>query len=324
MAAILSLTTGIAYVRSVTGQLLFSDGSADAPSMASSSNSANGLWFSSGAVVINAASGPRMYISSPLIRMEGGTTFGWSSGDPVSTALDVILARDAANVLAQRNGANAQTFHLYNTYTNSTNYERIRLFWSGNEAFLGTSKSGTGVARQLGFQTDDSTRWVISSTGHFLAGTDNTYDIGTDGATRPRHIYAGTSLRTASYIHIASAGNIFAPVDGVMTLYNNAQNDFSRLQFGGTTSSFPALKRTSTQLSVRLADDSGYGTLRTGSIALGDSDVNDGLIGLVEIADPAAPSANMAKLYAKDNGSGKTQLVVRFATGAVQVIATEP
>jgi hypothetical protein len=29
-------------------------------------------------------------------------------------------------------------------------------------------------------------------------------------------------------------------------------------------------------------------------------------------------------LYAKDNGSGKTQLVVRFASGAVQVLATEP
>ena len=43
-----------------------------------------------------------------------------------------------------------------------------------------------------------------------------------------------------------------------------------------------------------------------------------------EIADPAAPAANSARLYAKDNGSGKTQLVVRFPTGAVQVLATEP
>lgn len=45
---------------------------------------------------------------------------------------------------------------------------------------------------------------------------------------------------------------------------------------------------------------------------------------LTEISDPAAPAANKAKLYSKDNGSGKTQLVVRFPTGAVQVIATEP
>ncbi|MEE9247690.1 MAG: hypothetical protein V3U79_03225 [Dehalococcoidia bacterium] len=45
---------------------------------------------------------------------------------------------------------------------------------------------------------------------------------------------------------------------------------------------------------------------------------------LGEIADPAAPAANRGRLYMKDNGSGKTQLAVRFPTGAVQVIATEP
>lgn len=43
-----------------------------------------------------------------------------------------------------------------------------------------------------------------------------------------------------------------------------------------------------------------------------------------EITDPAAPAANSGRLYFRDNGAGKTQLVVRFATGAVQVIATEP
>ena len=41
-------------------------------------------------------------------------------------------------------------------------------------------------------------------------------------------------------------------------------------------------------------------------------------------ADPAAPATNAARLYLRDNGAGKTQLCVRFATGAVQVIATEP
>lgn len=41
-------------------------------------------------------------------------------------------------------------------------------------------------------------------------------------------------------------------------------------------------------------------------------------------SDPSAPAADTARLYVKDNGAGKTQLVVRFPTGAVQVIATEP
>lgn len=41
-------------------------------------------------------------------------------------------------------------------------------------------------------------------------------------------------------------------------------------------------------------------------------------------AAPPAPISNKARLYVRDNGAGKTQLVVRFATGAVQVLATEP
>lgn len=41
-------------------------------------------------------------------------------------------------------------------------------------------------------------------------------------------------------------------------------------------------------------------------------------------ADPPAPAVNQAVLFAKDNGAGKTQLCVRFNTGATQVIATQP
>ena len=67
-------------------------------------------------------------------------------------------------------------------------------------------------------------------------------------------------------------------------------------------------------------DFGGYGTdiLRVGSDGAGTL-----LYGL-EIAEPAAPAANGWVIYAKDNGSGKTQLCVRFNTGAVQVLATEP
>ena len=43
-----------------------------------------------------------------------------------------------------------------------------------------------------------------------------------------------------------------------------------------------------------------------------------------EIGVPGRPSKNTARLFARDDGSGKTQLCVRFHTGAVQVIAIEP
>jgi hypothetical protein len=44
---------------------------------------------------------------------------------------------------------------------------------------------------------------------------------------------------------------------------------------------------------------------------------------LIEISTPSAPSSNHARLFVRDNGSGKTQLCVRFPTGPVKVLATE-
>lgn len=61
----------------------------------------------------------------------------------------------------------------------------------------------------------------------------------------------------ASYIVWTGRTAMRSPADGVMVLTNAAETDFSRLQFGGTTSSFPALKRSATILECVLADDSG-------------------------------------------------------------------
>jgi hypothetical protein len=47
-------------------------------------------------------------------------------------------------------------------------------------------------------------------------------------------------------------------------------------------------------------------------------------IDINEMTPPSPPTTNQARLYAKDNGAGKTQLVVQFETGAVQILATEP
>ncbi|TMB48747.1 MAG: hypothetical protein E6J50_09525 [Chloroflexi bacterium] len=44
---------------------------------------------------------------------------------------------------------------------------------------------------------------------------------------------------------------------------------------------------------------------------------------LIEIATPATPLANHARLFIKDNGLGKTQVCVKFANGTVKVLATE-
>lgn len=53
----------------------------------------------------------------------------WSSSIPGGPNTDLALYRDAADTLAQRRSTNAQTFRVYNTYTDASNYERGSVGW---------------------------------------------------------------------------------------------------------------------------------------------------------------------------------------------------
>jgi hypothetical protein len=66
----------------------------------------------------------------------------------------------------------------------------------------------------------------------------------------------GVSIPATNYLKFTSASTLSSAIDGNFTLFNAARTDFNRLQFGGTTSSFPSLQRSGTGLIVRLADDS--------------------------------------------------------------------
>jgi hypothetical protein len=70
--------------------------------------------------------------------------FGFGLG---SATRDVFLYRDAANTFGQRNGTNAQTTNLYNTYTDGSNYERLATTWSSNVCYTRPQNAGTGSAR---------------------------------------------------------------------------------------------------------------------------------------------------------------------------------
>lgn len=97
--------------------------------------------------------GTKYYLGNKnsAFEMNTAVALGWSaspgSGHPSATRSgDLYLFRDAANTLAQRNGVNAQTFNLYNTYTDASNYERGFMSWSkeANSLYIGTEGAGTG------------------------------------------------------------------------------------------------------------------------------------------------------------------------------------
>lgn len=175
------------------------------------------------------------------------------------------------NILALRNGPNAQEFNVYGTYTDASNFEYV--FFNANSSGLnfGHTKLGTGTYRPINFYTGNSARWSIDTSGHFLAATDNTYDIGASGANRPRKIYAADGLYTGpsgltlpGSVSLVWTGQGYFTYsgDGVITAYNSSVNGFDRFQLGGTTASFPAIKRNGAGIDIRLADDSALGDLQ--------------------------------------------------------------
>lgn len=52
----------------------------------------------------------------------------------------------------------------------------------------------TETSSPIKFFINDGEKWNINTSGHFIAATDNTIDIGASGATRPRTGYFGTSV----------------------------------------------------------------------------------------------------------------------------------
>jgi hypothetical protein len=218
-----------------------------------------------------------------LAGLASNAIFAWGS-DVYNLNYDLAIQRDAADSLAQRRTTNPQTFNIYNTFTSSTSHERGFLRWSSNVFQIGTEKgSGGGTARALEFQTDGTTRLTIATNGQVTASTQiNTpiirstttwLDI-SDSASGPRFgffSHGGLLLRDSGYFGWNSSGTIVSGSTGDLRLYRSGSgilrvqsdtSDFNRLQFGGTTSSFPALKRDSTVLQARLADDSDFAPLQ--------------------------------------------------------------
>lgn len=204
--------------------------------------------------------------------IRSGGAYSWSSSASTVSSPDLYLYRDAAGNLAVRHGTNTQMLRMYGSYTDASNYRRGAFgSFNGVDFDIQTEGAGTGAAAgTLNFGTVGVRRWNITTSGHFLANADNTYDIGGNGANRPRNGFFGSDIVAGNAIGMGAAGKLYSAgraglrstADGVWLMFNNAETDFGRLQFGGTTSSFPALKRSATVLQARLADDSDFAPLQ--------------------------------------------------------------
>jgi hypothetical protein len=191
------------------------------------------------------------------------TAFGWAN---------TLLVRDGFdNTLALRNGAAAQTFNVYGTYTSGTSYERLSFSApTAANAIIGTNKgSGGGTARGLDLHTDGAARMTITTAGNV--------GIGTTSPTSKLHVAGDVTLPSGGSIFFGGGYNIYGSTTATTingpTAFGQVQvavNGTTKWVFnydgllcgGGTTAAFPAIKRSSTTLQARLADDSAFASIQ--------------------------------------------------------------
>lgn len=115
----------IAAVSSVRGPA----GNATTPALSTTAATTTGFYFNSNEIHWSLLGVYRGTLGNQRLSLEG----------------DTILARDAANVFAIRNTTNAQTFRVYGTYTDNSNYVRASLAATSTTVTLAAETSGTGA-----------------------------------------------------------------------------------------------------------------------------------------------------------------------------------
>lgn len=151
-------------------------------------------------------------------------------------------------------------------------------FINGANVYTDTSSSGTIAASYINaflaptFAFSNATTVTNAYNTYFVdpvqgsnATLTSKWALGADSARIGGSVITtGGTINGAGSVTAAGANSLGwtsrslmqSPSDGVITLYNAALSDFTRLQFGGATSSFPAIKRSGATLAFRLADDS--------------------------------------------------------------------
>ena len=139
--------------------------------------------------------------------------FAWTSGTYFTdyNSWDLRLYRDTSGVLAQRNGTNAQTSRIYNTYTSATNFERANVGWTTNTFIVGTEKGVDGGSpRQLELQTDGTTRVAITTDGYVGIGTTNP----TSALTVQGDVSVSGIITSSSFVKTNGTSSQFLKADG--------------------------------------------------------------------------------------------------------------
>jgi hypothetical protein len=173
-----------------------------------------------------ATSGFALYVNNnsraAVVRSDGYFGFAANTTNDGNSTIDTIIVRDAANTLAQRNGAVAQESRVYGSYTSDTNFQRmsIKTLRESSGALSGATYVTTIAIPAYANLIGVTTRVTTEVTGA------TTYDVG-DGSDvdlwgAAIGIALGSQSRTADFTAVAAVGA--AATSRTVTLTANGSN----------------------------------------------------------------------------------------------------
>lgn len=178
--------------RGAAGIVLFgsairtADRSAATPALCGTTTTTTGIYFPSPNIGFSIAATAEAVLSAGFFNVKAAGAFSWSSTADPAVAADTSLVRVGAAIVGVQNGAGAGGALRVGDGTAAL----------PSLNFAGSTTTGLyqAAAGAIGFSAAAVGIWKIDGTG-LQAVTDNSFDIGATGATRPRTLYLGTSLQ---------------------------------------------------------------------------------------------------------------------------------
>ena len=237
------------------------------------------------------------------LNYKGIINLGTTINTPLSTTLQAITDGDGvSSPLSLATNRIGMAFPSL-TGSSATNALNITQTWNTTgvptaiQLNVTNTASGSG-ALLLDLQVGGVSQMSVSKLGEIfcsnITATTGSMTISSPGI-----------LRWSARSVISSASN------GVFMLSNNAQNDFTRLQFGGTTSAFPSIKRSATALQVRLADDSNYAGMESLYSRYGSGSPEGVVTAPIGAIYSRTDGGAGTSFYVKESGVGDTGWVAK-------------
>jgi hypothetical protein len=189
------------------------------------------------------------------------------------------------------NFVGVETFRILNgasiTPSGSGIYRGVQIYETGFSPSAGNSSfrpfNIEYTLSASGVNTATATGIFLNATETALNGmTHNLMNLQVDNSSKARISNVGTlnlsgNIFANGYVEIGASGAYYysgrsyitSPSDGTLALFSNSGSTFGRLQLGGTTNAFPAIKRNGAAIDFVLANDSGFCDITAAQIKTG-------------------------------------------------------